>query len=278
MKKLIISFFAFTTLLHAGPEVWLQQGLVTPEIIESLKYDLGLTAEQEAKMQSIVSAARAEGEPLEQSVKEQQKAFHELLKKRDANAEAASAALSKLLEAEAPVKQLQLRALLELRDVMTPEQQKKALKLAPGRTAKTEGLETSVRQKADKLRAAVESLDIKPTRAMSERGTEIERMIRAGEWSTADAALDKLNQESGANLPETAEPLDFAKFDAGNTDLEVLKERYQAVLQKGESVISIPLMRQFLNAKEAMEEAKSAQDADKVGRILTWAEQELEKL
>jgi hypothetical protein len=58
----------------------------------------------------------------------------------------------------------------------------------------------------------------------------------------------------------------------------VLKERYQTVQDKGQAVISIPMVRQFLKAKEAFEEAKAGQDAEKIGRILAWAEQQLEKL
>lgn len=276
--KTILILLCTAVLAFAGPDAWLQSGLVTPEMIASLKSELDLTAEQEEKMQSIVTAARGEGEPLEQAVREQQKALNDLLRTRDTTAEAASAALTKLLEAEAPVKQLQLRALIQLRDVLTPEQQSKAVKLAPGRVAKADGIELRVKQKAEKLRAAVESLGIKPTNAMSERGAEIEAMIRAGDWKSADAAIDKLTKESGADEPENTAELDFAQFEPGNVDLEVLKERYQTVQDKGQSVISIPMMRQFLKAKEAFEAAKEAQDAEKVGRILTWVEQQLDKL
>lgn len=277
MKSILI-LLSTTILAFAGPDAWLQSGLLTPETITSLKTELELTPEQEAKMQSIVTAARSEGEPLEQAVREQQKALNELLRNRETNADSASAALTKLLEAEAPVKQLQLRALIQLRDVLNPEQQKKAVKLAPGIVAKSDGIELRVKQKAEKLRAAVESLGIKPTNAMSERGAEIEAMIRIGEWKAADAAIDKLTQESGADEPESTAEVDYSQFEPGKVDLEVLKERYQTVQDKGQSVISIPMVRQFLKAKEAFEEAKAAQDAEKIGRILTWAEQQFEKL
>jgi Spy/CpxP family protein refolding chaperone len=276
MKSILI-LLSTAILSFAGPDAWLQSGLVTPETITSLKSELDLTAEQEEKMHSIVTAARSEGEPLEKAVREQQKVLNDLLRNRETTTDSASAALTKLLEAEAPVKQLQLRALIQLRDVLTPEQQKNAVKLAPGRVAKNDGIELRVKQKAEKLRAAVESLGVKPTNAMSERGAEIEAMIRAGDWKTADAAIDKLSQESGADEPETTAELDFAQFEPGNVDLEVLKERYQTVQDKGQSVISIPMVRQFLKAKEAFEAAKEAQDAEKIGRILTWAEQQLEK-
>jgi len=280
MKTILILLILLSTsiLAFAGAEAWLQIGLVTPETINSLKAELDLTAEQDEKMQAIVTEARSEGESLEQAVREQQKALNEVLRNRETTIDSASAALTKLLEAEAPVKQLQLRALIQLRDVLTPEQQMKAVKLAPGRVAKSDGIELRVKQKAEKLRAAVESLGIKPTNAMSERGAEIEAMIRAGDWKTADAAIDKLTQESGADEPDSTVELDFAQFEPGNVDLEVLKERYQAVQDKGQSVISIPMVRQFLKAKEAFEAAKESQDAEKIGRILTWAEQQFEKL
>ena len=276
--KTILILLSTVVFSFAGPEAWLQSGLVTPETIVSLKSELDLTAEQEEKMRSIVTAARTEGESLEQAVREQQKVFNELLRNRETTADAAGAALTKLLEAEAPVKQFQLRALIQLRDVLTLEQQKKAVKLAPGRVAKSDGIELRVKQKAEKLRASVESLGIKPTNAMSERGAEIEAMIRSGDWKAADTAIDKLTQESGADEPESTAELDFARFEPGNVDLEVLKERYQTVQDKGQSIISIPMMRQFLKAKEAFEAAKEAQDAEKVGRILTWAEQQLDNL
>ena len=118
----------------------------------------------------------------------------------------------------------------------------------------------------------------KNTTAMSERGAEIEGMIRSGDWKAADEALEKLAKDSRAYEPESTEDIDFSKYETGNTDLEELRQRYTNVEEKGQSVLSLPLIRQFLKAKEAFEEAKSNQDAEKVGRILTWVEQELAKL
>jgi hypothetical protein len=229
-------------------------------------------------MQSIVSGARTSAESLEQAVKDQQKAFNEALRNRETSADAASAALARLLEAEAPVKQLQLRTLIQLRDILTPDQQKKAMSLAPGKLAKKGDLESKVKAKAEKLRAAVESLGIKATQAMTDRGGEIESMIRAGEWAQADKALDKLTLESGVNEPESTEELNFSNQDPGNVDLEVLKQRLADVQTRAQSIISLPLIRQFIKAKEALEEAKAAQNAELVGRILTWGESKLAKL
>jgi Spy/CpxP family protein refolding chaperone len=278
MKHILYIVLAFSTCVRAEMNAWLQQGLVTPEVINSLKSELELSAEQQTKMQAIVEAAQAGGLPLEQAVKEAQKAFNGLLKNRETQAEAASTALTKLLEAESPLKHLQLRTLLQLRDVLTVEQQRLAAKLAPERKAKTAGLETLVRQKAMALREVVDGLGVKPTETMSERGKEIEGLIRSGDWAAANDALEQLIKDSGFNEPVTTEPLDFSKFETGDIDLEVLKQRYEQVQEKGQSVISIPMIRQFVQAKQAFEEAKEAQDAEKVGRILTWAEKQLENL
>jgi Spy/CpxP family protein refolding chaperone len=278
MTRIITSLLAFTLIAHAGTEAWFQHGLIMPETIATLKAELELTPDQESKMQSIVSGARTSAESLEQAVKDQQKAFNEALRNRETSADAASAALARLLEAEAPVKQLQLRTLIQLRDILTPDQQKKAMSLAPGKLAKKGDLESKVKAKAEKLRAAVESLGIKATQAMTDRGGEIESMIRAGEWAQADKALDKLTLESGVNEPESTEELNFSNQDPGNVDLEVLKQRLADVQTRAQSIISLPLIRQFIKAKEALEEAKAAQNAELVGRILTWGESKLAKL
>ncbi len=277
MKTLLICLLTAASFAHAGPEAWLQHGLLSPENITALKDDLSLSNEQEERMQAIVMAAKSEGEALEKAVREHQKAFNDLLRDRESTAAEAGAALTKLLEAEAPVKQLQLRSLIQLRDVLTPEQQKKAIQLAPNRVAKGDSIEVRVQQKAEKLRAAVDSLGVKPTTAISERGTEIEGMIKSGDWKSADAALDKLAKDSRADEVESTGEVDFSKYEPGNTDLEELRQRYELVKERGQSVVSLPLIRQLLQAKEAFEEAKANQDVEKVGRILTWVETELGK-
>jgi hypothetical protein len=276
MKTLLLTLTT-TLLAHAGPEAWLQKGLITPEMISAVKSELGLNSEQEASMQSILNAAREKAAPMESTVRERQQELNGLLKDGKTNAEQAAQALSRLLAAEEPVKHLQLRTLIELRDVLSPGQQKKALELAPGRLAKNNGIQNRVHQKAEKLRAAVESLGIKPTLAMSARGREIEGLIKSGAWTDADAALDKLASESRAEEPEQDEVPDFTRLEPGNTDLEELRQRYSRVEEKAQELISLPLIRQFLKAKQAFEEAKAAQDAEKVGRILTWAERQLEE-
>ena len=78
-------------------------------------------------------------------------------------------------------------------------------------------------------------------------------------------------------LEAEVEKVDFAKFEPGSTDLETLRERYESVHAAGQEIISLPLLRELLQAKTAFEAAKEAQDADKVGRILTYVEGKLKK-
>jgi hypothetical protein len=56
-----------------------------------------------------------------------------------------------------------------------------------------------------------------------------------------------------------------------------LKERFEAVKVGAQDIISIPLLNQFLTAKAAFESAKASEDAVAVGRVLSWAEQQLVK-
>jgi Spy/CpxP family protein refolding chaperone len=279
MKHLVLTLLLTAATAFAAPEDLLKAGLLSPEIIQKIKPELELTAEQESKMTAIVSEAREKGSSVESALKEQQKTLHQMLRDPSTTADAASAVLTKVLASEGEVKQLQLRTLITLRDVLTPEQQKKAAKLSLSKAvAQSTDLEASVKAKANKLRAAVDAIAEKPTEAMAYRGEEIETMIKNGEWASADAALDVLIQDSGINEPEEAGAApDFSTFEPGDTNLDALQSRFETVKERAQEIISIPVMRRMLKAKEAFETAKAAQDAEAVGRILTFAEKELDK-
>ena len=278
MKKNIIFALTLATSALAGPDEWLQSGLIKPEFIQQIKPSLDLSAEQETKMAGIVGEARSKGEPVEATLKEEIQELHQLLRKPDTTADAASAQLTQVLESEATIKQLQLRTLLALRDLLTPDQREKAMKLSLNKAASKGDLETIVTAKAGKLKAAVEALGETPTEAMKERGAEIEALLKSGDLQAADAALDKLITDSQVNESvENDTALDFSTYDPGNTDLDTLKERFESVKAGAQNIISIPLIKQFMQAKEAFESAKAAEDATAVGRVLTWAEQKLAK-
>jgi Spy/CpxP family protein refolding chaperone len=279
MKHLTLTLLLTAATAFAAPEDLLKAGLLSPEIIQKIKPELELTAEQESKMTAIVSEAREKGSSVESAFKEQQKTLHQMLRDPSTTADAASAVLTKVLASEGEVKQLQLRTLIALRDVLTPEQQKKAAKLSLSKAVvQSTDLETSVKAKANKLRAAVDAIAEKPTEAMAYRGQEIETMIKNGDWTSADAALDVLIKDSGINEPEEASAApDFSTFEPGDTNLDALQSRFETVKERAQEIISIPIMRRMLKAKEAFETAKAAQDAEAVGRILTFAEKELDK-
>lgn len=282
MKHILCALLLTATALKAAQvEDWLKSGLLHPDLIASVREELALTEDQQSKLSSQLAEARKQAEPLEQTVKDRQKALNHLLRETMTTADAASAQLAKLIEAEAAVKQLQLRTLIGIRDVLTPEQLQKAKKLGPPKMAAASSrgdLESKVNEKARRLKAAVEALGIPPTDAMKSRGSEIEQLIKSGQFADADAALDKLIEDSHFKELE-AEPdqVDFSKFEPGNTDLETLKQRFDALQVAGQEIINLPLLREMIQAKEAFEEAKAAQDADKVGRILTYAEGKVKK-
>jgi len=280
MKTLVCLLLLLTAahLPAAHVEEWLKSGLLHPDMLAAVRDELALTEEQQAKLNSQLSEARAQAGPLEQAVKEQQKGLNQLLQDPSTTADAAAAQLSKLLEAEAAIKQLQLRALIGVRDVLTPEQLAKAKKLSPPKLAGGGDLEAKVKEKAGKLRAAVEALGVPPTEAMKYRGGEIEKLIKSGQFSDANGKLDELIEDSHfKELDAEVEQVDFAKFEPGSTDLETLRERFESLQVAGQEIISLPLLREVVQAKTAFEAAKEAQDADKVGRILTYVEGKLKK-
>ncbi|WP_395740749.1 Spy/CpxP family protein refolding chaperone [Prosthecobacter sp.] len=285
MKKILCCLFlSLASLPAAHVEDWLKSGLLHPDMIATVRDELGLTQDQQAKLNAQLGEARKQAEPLEQAVKEQQKALGHLLQDQGTSADVAAAQLSKLLEAEAAVKQLQLRALIGVRDVLTPEQLAKARKLGPpkamaaGGTGSSGGLEAKVNEKAGKLKAALEALGVPPTEAMKYRGGEIEKLIKSGQYAEADAKLDELYADSHyKELEAEVEKVDFSKFEPGSTDLTTLQERFETVKAAGQEIVSLPLLRELLQAKEAFEAAKDAQDAEKVGRILTYVEGKLKK-
>lgn len=281
MKRILCSLLllSVSALSAANVEDWLKSGLLHPDVIASVRDELALTEEQQTRLTQQLSEARRQAEPLEQAVKEQQKVLGHLLEDATTTADAAGAQLARLIEAEAAVKQLQLRTLIGVRDVLTPEQLQKVKKLGPPKMAAIQVSEELLKEKTGKLRAALESLGIQPTEAMKERGGEVEALIKNGDLRAADAALDQLIEDGGVKeLEAEADEIDFSKYEPGSTDLESLKQRYQDVQGGGQRVVSLPLMRDLLQARAAFEEAKEAQDADKVGRILTYVEGRLKQL
>lgn len=115
-----------------------------------------------------------------------------------------------------------------------------------------------------------------PTEGMQRRGEPIQALVRDGDWRAADAALDRLIDDEGLDAPpEAGELPDLPGYDPGDTGLDGLRDRLEALKQRAGDVVSIPTMRRLLEARDALEAARAAQDATAVGRILTFAEREL---
>lgn len=251
------------------------EGLVTPDSIAAHRAALDLTADQESQLSQICESAKAEAESLEAAIHSEEEELKDLLKSDSLSPEAADAQLQDLLDAEAKLKRLQLKTLVTLRSALTPEQLAKAIKLAGQNREETAALEARIEAKADRLKTAFEELDLTAPVTLAMRGTEITEMLRRFELTEAEQALDALIAETGIDEATDTEPIDFSTEDPGDIDLEVLKQRYETVTEAAGMVISLPLLRQLVKGRDALELAKQNEDATQVGRILTWAEKKL---
>lgn len=274
MKKTFVAFvlLCLAPLLHAGPEAWLESGLITPEMISSVKEELGLSSAQEEQMARMAGANLREAEPLNAEMDVAQKDLGRLLRSADTPEKVASAALDRLLKAESAVKHQRLRSLLALRDVLTPDQQEKALRLMPGKQVRRGGEGAEIREKARQLKAALEALKVPPTLAILKRGEAVEALVKKGDLAAAGQALDKLIQDSEMEKMGQTDLPDFSRYPAGETGIPALLQRYETVESAVQNVVSLALIKQLLLAKKALEEAKTQEDAAQVGRILSWAE------
>jgi hypothetical protein len=138
-------------------------------------------------------------------------------------------------------------------------------------------LEAKIRDKAERLKTAFEALGLPMTEGLRKRGQQIEEMIKNGGLERAMNALEKLAAESGVDKPLTKAELDFSKMEPGDTELSKLKERLDSLQERAKEVVSVEVIGKLLQAREALEKAKSDSNADLVGRILTFAEDLLEK-
>lgn len=251
-------------------------GLPSPDALKRVADGLGLTANQQAAIDKVMSAAREKAEPLEKAVRDQEALFGRQLRDTNVSLANAETSLTKLLEAEAAVKKIQLQTLLEVRKILTADQLAKAMTMAVPKGLGAGDVPAQVMKKMTGLKEAVEQLGVPPTKAMMARATEIESLLKQSKYDAAEAAIDKLVVDSHLkDLAAAGEVPDFTKFDAGDTDDQALKARFDAVQSKAEEVVSLLLLRDLLKAKDAFKDAKDAQDATRVGRVLTWTEQKL---
>jgi Spy/CpxP family protein refolding chaperone len=246
--------------------------LIKPETLTAHRESLAFTAEQETELTRIYESAKAEAGPLDEAVRKEEAALTELLRGESLETSAAESNFSALLAAENRLKQLQFKTLLALRSVLTPEQIEKAAALESRDTQSTAPFIATIESKAQRLKDAFDSLEVKPGPVLESKGEKIRGLIESGDLAAADAALDALGKETGIDEPLDESTVDFSQQSPGNTDLTVLEARFRAVETAVKNVVFLPHLRQLLQARDALEAAKASQDAEGVGRVLTWAE------
>ena len=69
----------------------------------------------------------------------------------------------------------------------------------------------------------------------------------------------------------------ISKMNAGATEVPELMQRLEALQSKAQNLISVPVIRKLLKARDALEKAKEAEDVQLVGQILTYGESLLPK-
>jgi Spy/CpxP family protein refolding chaperone len=242
-----------------------------PELIAKHREALAITPEQEAKLHDLLQEHQGKAEGYEKVLRSEAEKLGAVLSSTD-DADAAAEQLRKLLEAEASIKVVHLRALISVRSVLNQTQREKALSLASAHDETASAFEARVREKIARLHEAASGLRGMMPPAISKRGEEVGQLIRAMRFSDAEAAIDRLIRDTGLNDTAPVEVPEFSKESMGNVELEELKGRLKAVEEKAKTVIHLPTLRQLVAAKEAIDEAKNAQDAIQIGKILTWAE------
>ena len=270
MKSILIAsaFFALVPAAHALD----LPRLIKPETLTAHRESLAFTAEQQTELTRIYESAKAEASPLEEAVRKEETALVELLRGESLETSAAESHFSALLAAENQLKRWQFKTLLALRGVLTPEQIEKAAALESKDSQAKAPVMATIENKAQRLKAAFDSLEIKPGAVLEGKGEEIRELIKSGDLVAADAALDALGKETGIDEPVDEVTIDFSQQSPGNTDLTVLEARFRAVEAAAQDVIFLPHLRQLLQGRDALEAAKAAEDAEGVGRVLTWAE------
>lgn len=270
MKNIVLTL-ALSMLVPAAGALDLAR-LIKPETLTAHRDALAFTPEQETELTRIYESAKAEAGPLEEAVRKEEAGLGELLRSDSLESSAAEANFSALLAAENQLKQLQFKTFLALRGVLTPEQIEKAVALEGKDSQSKAPLMATIEAKARRLRDAFDSLEIKPGAVLESKGDQIRGLIESGDLAAADTALDALGKEVGINEPVDESTIDFSQQSPGNTDLSVLESRFRKVESEAQGVLYLPHLRQLLQARDALEAAKSAEDPEAAGRVLTWAE------
>jgi hypothetical protein len=247
----------------------LRLGLTPPEAILRHFDELQLPEEQKKKLTEVYEAAKMQSESLEADIAKQRALLEAAVSNAASTVEESEAALNALLEAEAAVKRLQLRTIVGMNQILDATQRSQAIALAK-RDAE---LQPVIEGKIAKIKSAIAALGFEPSQAIQERGQAIEHLLANGQTEAANQALDAAISDLGLDEdPAAIGKIDFTSFEPGDTDPGSLERRFHAVDRQVQSVLKLATLRQFMQAHDALEAAKQAEDAMAAGRVLTWAE------
>jgi hypothetical protein len=105
------------------------------------------------------------------------------------------------------------------------------------------------------------------------RGQKITGLLQSGDPAATDRELDQAIVDLGIEeAAQPVKPIDFSAFEPGNIELTALEERFHRVEEKVQGVVRLSTLRQLVQARDALDAARAAEDAVKAGCILTWAE------
>ncbi|MCB1207526.1 MAG: periplasmic heavy metal sensor [Verrucomicrobiae bacterium] len=268
----IIALALSLTFLACGANALDLDHLVTPETIFAFRDSLAFTPEQESELKQIFEKAKSESNALEDAVKTTEESLNDLLRTQELDSGDAETAFQALLDAEEKLKLLQFRTLLALRAVLDPEQISKARSLGKHSRESNAPLMASIEGKAKRLKMAFDELDIKPAGELVSEGERIRDLIQSGDLEAADESLDALGKKVGIDESPDKATIDFSQQNPGDIAQNSLEVRYRSVESAVQGVTYLPRLRQLLQARDALESAKAAEDAEGVGRVLTWVE------
>ena len=178
-----------------------------PESVLQHAGEIGLTAGQQAKLESEVRELKMEERKLSEQVRRESDALAQLLAQDAPDDAAVTARFEKVLAAENEVKRVRLKMSLRARSVLTPVQQSRLALLQSratrGRAPPPEQQELAARMERVKeliVRAKSEGRDLSAMREMWKR---VDQLTRDGKTSEASRVLDETAQalESSLSAP-----------------------------------------------------------------------------
>ncbi|NND80948.1 MAG: periplasmic heavy metal sensor [Gammaproteobacteria bacterium] len=166
--------------------------LVPLEVLISFNETLEISEQQLDKFRDHMAKNRRELQQLNQRLRSEMRAMHDILSANPIDAKAARRQLDKVLQQEAQIKQLRVGGLVWLNNQLTAEQ------LATARTLHEDVRDGRVQRR---MRSMVRRVQ-RAARAMADRGTppvevkrrmqEVEALIDAGKVEEAEAMLRKI--------------------------------------------------------------------------------------